>query len=167
MKDLSRMPNAEVTRMNIHDVELCLMEGAQLQLGDNYAGIIQDRGKVTVGKKGIALAGRHSTAISGELGVSLAEGGGLAICGAGGLATVGKNGLACAGPGGIASAGIGATVKADVGGELHTRYWDEASQRFRTKIAYVGEDGILPNRCYRLNERCEYVEVEVPELSIA
>ncbi len=41
-----------------------------------------------------------------------------------------------------------------------TRSYDAQSERHRIAVAYVGENGIMPNRKYTLNDSHEFVEVE-------
>ena len=63
--------------------------------------------------------------------------------------------------GGTATAGDGGTATAGVGGTLIIKRWDAKALRYRTRAADVGEDGILPNVAYRLNDTGLFVPVEV------
>jgi len=47
---------------------------------------------------------------------------------------------------------VGGTATAGDGGTLCVRWWDLAAARYRTAVAYVGENGILPNTPYRLQD---------------
>ncbi len=38
--------------------------------------------------------------------------------------------------------------------------WDENGVRYRVSVAYIGEDGILPNVKYRLDADGKFVEVK-------
>ena len=68
-----------------------------------------------------------------------------------GTATVGYKGTATVGNGGTATGGENA--------ELRIRWYDYGADRYRTAIAYVGENGIKPNTPYRLNDEHQFVEV--------
>lgn len=48
--------------------------------------------------------------------------------------------------------GYGSTVSGGNGSILIIRHWDEASNRYRVAVGYVGENGIEPNVAYRLDE---------------
>ncbi|MEL5850144.1 MAG: hypothetical protein U7M05_12415, partial [Candidatus Igneacidithiobacillus chanchocoensis] len=66
----------------------------------------------------------------------------------------------------ILTGGIYSTLTAGDGSELRIRYWDNNADRYRTKIGYVGEDGIKPNTPYKLDDKHEFVEAVV-EAAIA
>lgn len=74
-----------------------------------------------------------------------------AICVVGGTSTSGARGTSTSGDGGTSTSGDG--------GELRIRWRDSRANRYRTVIAYVGENGIKPNVPYRLNDVHEFVEV--------
>ena len=74
-------------------------------------------------------------------------------------ATVGHRGTATAGESGTATAGYRGTATAGDYGELRIAWWDKKSQRYRTKICYIGEDGLKPNVAYRLDENQQFVKV--------
>ena len=61
---------------------------------------------------------------------------------------------------GTAMAGHKGTATAGDGGELRIRYWDHKTDRYRTAIAYVGEDGIKPDTAYELDDNNKFVEVK-------
>ena len=56
--------------------------------------------------------------------------------------------------------GDGASLTGGDGAELRIRYWDSKADRWRTAVAYVGENGIKPGVAYRLNENHEFVEAD-------
>ncbi|MFG8791718.1 hypothetical protein ACEPVN_08100, partial [Pseudomonas aeruginosa] len=60
-------------------------------------------------------------------------------------------GTATAGYKGTATAGNWGTATAGEKGEVRIRYWDEKTERCRTVIGYIGEDGLEPNVPYKLN----------------
>ncbi len=84
--------------------------------------------------------------------------GGTASAGDYGTASAGYKGTASAGYRGTASAGDWGTASAGEWGELHIRWWD--GTRYRTAVAYVGEDGIEPRVLYRLDAEHKFVRVE-------
>ncbi|HGN4787823.1 TPA: hypothetical protein ACKTE9_001480 [Pseudomonas aeruginosa] len=75
----------------------------------------------------------------------------LCQVGAYGTATAGVEGTATAGNWGTATAGYKGTATAGKKGEIRIRYWDEKTERYRTVIGYIGEDGLEPNAPYKLN----------------
>ena len=127
-----------------------------------------DRGKATAGRWGTATSGDNGTAIAGDEGTATAGDNGTAIAGYSGTATAGDSGTATAGRWGKATAGDnGTAIAGDEGtatagdsGELRIKYWDSTASRYRTAIAYVGEDGIKPNVAYKLDDNHEFVEVK-------
>ena len=82
------------------------------------------------------------------------------MVGALGTATAGAFGTATAGDRGTATAGDSGTATAGDRGELRIRWYDNKANRYRTAVAYVGENGIEPNVPYRLNENHEFVRAE-------
>jgi len=80
--------------------------------------------------------------------------------GARGTATAGYRGTATAGESGTATAGESGTATAGNYGEIRIQWWDSKAQRYRTKIGYVGEDGIKPDTAYRLNDNHELEKVQ-------
>ena len=73
---------------------------------------------------------------------------------------VGARGTATAGYRGTATAGESGTATAGNYGEIRIQWWDSKAQRYRTKIGYVGEDGIKPDTAYRLNDNHELEKVQ-------
>lgn len=61
---------------------------------------------------------------------------------------------------GTATAGESGTATAGKSGEIRIQWWGSKAQRYRTKIGYVGEDGIKPDTAYRLNDNHEFEEVQ-------
>ena len=61
---------------------------------------------------------------------------------------------------GTATAGYRGTATAGNYGEIRIQWWDSKAQRYRTKIGYVGEDGIKPDTAYRLNDNHELEKVQ-------
>ena len=72
-------------------------------------------------------------------------------------ANAGINGTATAGISGTATAGICGTATAGDNGILNIKYYNG---RYRVATAYVGENGILPNVKYKLDENHNFVEAK-------
>ena len=112
-----------------------------------------------VGSLGTATAGYEGTATAGYLGTATAGDYGKATAGNYGKATAGYKGTATAGDEGTATAGTLGTATAGDKGEIHICYWDDKASRYRTIIGYIGEDGLLPNTAYRLDDAHQFVKV--------
>ncbi|WP_179196231.1 DUF7666 domain-containing protein [Pseudomonas aeruginosa] len=110
-----------------------------------------DRGTATAGNRGTATAGNWGTATAGDEGTATAGDEGTATAGYKGTATAGYKGTATAGYKGTATAGYKGTATAGEKGEIRIRYWDEKTERYRTVIGYIGEDGLEPNVPYKLS----------------
>jgi hypothetical protein len=67
-------------------------------------------------------------------------------------------GTATAGDSGTATAGNHGTATAGEFGIIELRFWD--GRRWRKKIGYIGEDGLLPNTKYRLNDAQQFEAVK-------
>ncbi|HBO6386318.1 TPA: hypothetical protein L4737_006144 [Pseudomonas aeruginosa] len=110
-----------------------------------------DEGTATAGDEGTATAGDEGTATAGYKGTATAGYKGTATAGNWGTATAGDEGTATAGYKGTATAGYKGTATAGEKGEIRIRYWDEKTERYRTVIGYIGEDGLEPNVPYKLS----------------
>ncbi|MDC3794895.1 hypothetical protein [Pseudomonas aeruginosa] len=108
-------------------------------------------GTATAGNWGTATAGDEGTATAGDEGTATAGDEGTATAGYKGTATAGYKGTATAGYKGTATAGYKGTATAGEKGEIRIRYWDEKTERYRTVIGYIGEDGLEPNVPYKLS----------------
>ena len=75
---------------------------------------------------------------------------GKATAGSWGNASAGDYGTATAGDEGTATAGHYGTATAGYRGEIHIKWWDEKTNRFRTLVGYIGEDGLEPNTPYKV-----------------
>ena len=64
---------------------------------------------------------------------------------------------------GTATAGYRGTATAGESGEIRIQWWDSKAQRYRTKIGYVGEDGIKADTAYKLSYNNEFEEVKEEE----
>jgi len=128
----------------------CAVIGATISKGDGESAVTSDYGTATAGYSGTATAGDYGTATAGDYGTATAGDYGTATAGYSGTATAGDYGTATAGDYGTATAGDYGTVV--------LRYWDTSAQRYRMKVAYVGEDGIEPNTKYRLDDSGNFVK---------
>ena len=59
-------------------------------------------------------------------------------------------GTATAGDRGTATAGVGGTATAGDRGILLIRFYDQSAGRYRIITGYIGEDGIEPNKAYKV-----------------
>ena len=117
--------------------------GLTLSAGDGESLLVGTLGTATVGDYGTATVGDYGTATVGYKGT----------------ATVGDYGTATVGDYGTATVGYYGTATGGEYAELRIRWYDCEACRYRTEIAYVGENGIKPNTPYRLNDEHQFVEV--------
>ena len=129
--------------------------------GDSGTATAGDSGTATAGDSGTATAGYSGTATAGDSGTATAGDSGTATAGDSGTATAGDSGTATAGDSGTATAGYSGTATAGDRGELRIRYWDTKAERYRTAVAYVGEDGIEAGVAYCLDDKHQFVRAEV------
>ena len=115
-------------------------------------------GSATAGDGGTATAGHRGTATAGHSGTATAGYRGTATAGDRGTATACDYGTATAGYRGTATAGHSGTATAGEYGTICIRHWDSKADRYRVKVAYVGEDGIEPNVAYRLDDNLNFVK---------
>ncbi|MDS9522734.1 hypothetical protein RME12_33070, partial [Pseudomonas aeruginosa] len=94
----------------------------------------------------------------GDWGTATAGDWGTATAGNEGTATAGNEGTATAGDWGTATAGNEGTATAGKKGEIQIRYWDEKTERYRTVIGYIGEDGLEPGVAYKLDDNHRFVK---------
>lgn len=79
----------------------------------------------------------------------------IAVIGA--TVVVGDKQSALTGAFGTATAGYRGTATAGAFGTVVLRFWDSKAERYRVKVGYIGEDGLLPNVAYHLNDQGEIV----------
>ena len=104
------------------------------------------------------VVGYAGTATAGDGGTATAGARGTATAGDRGTATAGYAGTATAGDDGTATAGERGTATAGERGILSLRWWDWS--RYRIATFYVGENGVLPNVKYRVDEKGQIVKAE-------
>jgi hypothetical protein len=135
-----------------------------------------NNGTSTSGEFGTSMSGRHGTSTSGYKGTSTSGYKGTSMsgdCGTStsgdcGTSTSGYKGTSMSGDCGTSTSGDCGTSTSGNGGEIRIKYDD--GKRFRTKIGYIGEDGLLPNVPYRLNSHNEFeidVEKALPMESVS
>ena len=135
----------------------CKFERAVVRFAGGKSGaaafLLENEPQAESGKViGLALSvGDEKSVVVGTLGI--------ATVGAYGTATVGDYGTATVGYKGTATVGSGGTATGGENAELRIRWCDYGAGRYRTEIAYVGENGIKPNVAYRLNDEHRFVEV--------
>ena len=127
--------------------------------GARGTSISGDWGTSTSGDGGTSISGDWGTSTSGDGGTSTSGDGGTSTSGDWGTSTSGDGGTSTSGDWGTSTSGDGGTSISGDGGELRIRWRDSRANRYRTVIAYVGENGIKPNVPYRLNDVHEFVEV--------
>ena len=152
----------EPKALNVAVIGACMKvgDGEVIQVGALGTATAGESGTATAGESGTATAGESGTATAGESGTATAGNYGTATAGNYGTATAGESGTATAGNYGTATAGESGTATAGESGEIRIQWWDSKARRYRTKIGYVGEDGIKPDTAYRLNDNHEFEEVQ-------
>ncbi len=87
---------------------------------------------------------------------------GTATAGDAGTATAGTRGTATAGTRGTATAGEGGTATAGEGGSILLRHWNQKKQKYVWINGEIGENGLLPDVPYRLDENGTLVATMLP-----
>ena len=132
-----------------------LIKAARI-VSDKYPQSLVLYDTATAGDEGTATAGDRGTATAGDRGTATAGDYGTATAGNEGTATAGDRGTATAGDQGTATAGDRGTATAGEDGVLIIQRWN--GKRYRYQVANVGEDGILPNTPYQLDEDGKFVK---------
>ena len=123
-----------------------------------------NNGKSTSGNNGTSISGDYGTSTSGYRGNSTSGDGGTSISGGDGESTSGYRGTSTSGDYGKSTSGylgestsgIGGTSTSGVGGTLIIKWHD--GSRYRTAVAYVGENGIEPNVAYKLDRQGNFIK---------
>lgn len=134
--------------------------GAFVAVWDRQQAAAGYRGTATAGNYGTTTAGNYGTATAGDWGTSTAGNFGTSTAGDFGTSTAGDYGTSTAGYRGTAMSGYKGTATAGYYGILQIKHWDAANRRYRIATAYVGEDGILPNVPYRLDDNGKFVRAD-------
>ena len=148
--------------------------GSFVTSGDFGTSTSGDYGTSTSGKKGTSTSGYYGISTSGDYGTSTSGVGGISTSGYNGTSTSGVGGISTSGDygtstsgyygtstsgvGGTSTSGVGGTSTSGYNGTLVIKYWDNNTLRIKLATAYVGENGILPNTPYVLNEKNEFVK---------
>jgi hypothetical protein len=117
-----------------------------------------DWGTSTSGYEGTSTSGNRGTSTSGNRGTSTSGYGGTSTSGYEGTSTSGYWGTSTSGNRGTSTSGNRGTSTSGNGGILQIKWYD--GNRYRIATAYVGENGILPNVPYRLNDAGEFVRAD-------
>ena len=134
--------------------------GARIAVGDGGTATAGALSKLT-GGDGATLTGGYGATLTGGDGATLTGGYGATLTGGDGATLTGGDGATLTGGDrATLTGGYGATLTGGDGAELRIRYWDAKAYRWRTAIAYVGENGIKAGVAYRLNETHEFVEAD-------
>ena len=134
--------------------------GARITVEDYGTAMAGAFSKLTGGHHATLSGGYRATLTGGRF--SKLTGGHHATLTGGDYATLSGGGCATL-SGGINSTLTGghrATLAGGRGAELRIRHWGAKTDRWRTSLAYVGENGIQPGVAYRLNEKHEFVEAD-------
>ena len=116
--------------------------------GDYGKSTSGDCGKSTSGYQGTSTSGNYGTSTSGILGKSTSGICGTSISGICGKSTSGNYGTSTSGDHGTSISGVGGT--------LIIKWCD--GFRYRTAVAYVGENGIEPNVAYKLDDKGNFIK---------
>ena len=116
-----------------------------LQIDTRKTKILDLKGKIKFRECLVVYCGNRETATQ-----KIKELGGRAIIG----------GTSISGYGGTSTSGDGGTSISGDGGTILIKWWDSTNNRYRIEIGYVGENGIEPNKKYRLNEQHKFEEVK-------
>jgi hypothetical protein len=120
--------------------------------------IVGENGTASASYAGTAIVTRYGgKATTGEYGISSTRNSGTSITGYKGTASAGDNGTASAGFKGTAIVGYEGTASAGGYGIIQIRWYD--GFRSRILIGYIGEDGLLPNIKYKVEDG-KFVEAE-------
>jgi hypothetical protein len=115
-----------------------------------------DYGVSTSDYGGTSTSGNFGTSISGDYGKSISGDYGKSISDYHGASISGDGGTSISGIGGISTSGEGGTSTSSIGGKLNIKLHD--SYRYRTAVAYVGENGIEPNVAYKLDDDGNFIK---------
>jgi hypothetical protein len=126
--------------------------------GDRGTSISGEDGTSISGFKGKSTSGKRGTSISGSCGTSISGEDGTSISGFKGKSTSCNRGTSISGSYGTSISYESGTCASGNKGTLIIKFWD--GQRSRFRMAYVGEDGILPDVHYKLDDNGDFVRAE-------
>ena len=89
------------------------------------------------------------------------------IVGKGETAIVGYMATVTGGYGATVTGGDEATVTGGYGAIIEVKHYDFNAGRFRKVVGYIGENGLLPNVKYKLNDKHLFVPVDLPESALS
>lgn len=117
--------------------------------GKNSVAVTTDHSLSLVGDLSIAFSNSYSHSVSGYCGSSVSGDCGVAEAGKYGNATAGNYGSASVGESGVARVSDKGKAKAGYNGYIAINFLDQ-NNRMRCAIGYIGEDGILPDTFYKV-----------------
>ena len=129
--------------------------------GDCGTSTSGEQGTSTSGDGGTSTSGAKGTSTSGDYGTSTSGYKGTSTSGYKGTSTSGAKGTSTSGAKGTSTSGEEGTSTSGYNGTLVIKYWDNNTLRIKLATAYVGENGILPNTPYVLNEKNEFVKKSI------
>jgi hypothetical protein len=116
----------------------------------------EDDGVSISGYQGTSTSGNYGTSTSGILGKSTSGICGTSISGICGKSTSGNYGTSTSGDHGTSISGELGASTSGYGGTLIIKWYD--GSRYRTAVAYVGENGIEPNVAYKLDVKGKFIK---------
>ncbi|KAA0089316.1 hypothetical protein CIW54_07565 [Paraburkholderia sp. T12-10] len=129
--------------------------------GGNGSTLTGGDGSTLTGGDGSTLTGGDGSTLTGGYDSTLTGGDGSTLTGGNdSTLTGGYDSTLTGGDGSTLTGGYDSTLTGGYGSELRIRYWDNKAERYRTAIAYVGEDGIEANVPYRLDDNHKFVRAE-------
>lgn len=125
-----------------------------ISISENKSSSFSDDLGISISRtQGVSFSKKLGKSISGDHGTSTSEDEGISISG--------KKGTSEVGNGGIAIAGIGGACSAGECGVIASMFWDINLMQIRPLFAYVGMNGIKPNKYYTI-ESGVFVEIDDP-----
>ena len=108
------------------------------------------------GDHGVSTSGDYGNSTSGDYGISGSGDCGNSTSGIFGKSGSGDCGTSISGYYGKSTSGIGGTSTSGIEGTLIIKWYD--GSRFRTAVAYVGENGIEPNVAYKIDVKGNFIK---------
>ena len=116
----------------------------------------EDDGVSISGVHGFSTSGDYGNSASGDYGNSASGDCGISTSGDYGKSTSGDGGKSASGDFGTSTSGDYGTSTSGVGGTLIIKWYD--GSRYRTAVAYVGENGIEPNVAFKLDDKGKFIK---------
>lgn len=110
------------------------------------------------GNYGTSVTSNHSSSLSGHDGISVSGNVGKAISGNCGISLSGHRGNAASGIHGTSITGVEGTARSGDYGNIIIGYY--LNKEIHYKVGHIGEDGLLPNVLYKLDDDLNFIPVE-------